>query len=346
MGTTHKMFSGVFLIFYSISNCLFHLSFNYKYLSWNSFYHRSLSSRKHLELGLCLFPSCLRSLQVEKSILCSSWNYLWKLCKFSFKFQFPINYLISSHFNLIAWELVPASFSLSFSRRLSTVDRSPAFVMMDMNIAILLLLFARFKFFIFSGRKMICAYDSFELHRAWKCFCPPIVIEKQLNSPQLKPCLCETFIAPAGDFWEKIFAEWINIYLSPFAKPFSADAVPPSARSRCFFLMWKQIFNQEFFICGPLLSFVFPPFLLSFFFCTNNNNKIKCKVLLQWEKVFSTIYSLPRQLGIQISRQRWCEKLIFLVVFSLQLRVAKFIDREVLFVAQRLLFVSKKILNW
>lgn len=30
------------------------------------------------------------------------------------------------------------------------------------------------------------------------------------------------FIASAGDFREKIFSEWINIYLSPFAKPFSA----------------------------------------------------------------------------------------------------------------------------
>lgn len=113
------------------------------------------------------------------------------------------------------------------------------------------------------------------------------------------------FIASAGDFREKIFSEWINIYLALFAKPFSA--VPRFFPLLDCCLMWKQIFNQDSFICEPfafffpLSSLFLPPFLL-------HNKKAFAKKCFKLTKKFPRIYS---QMSASTSPSRWCEKLIF-----------------------------------
>lgn len=94
------------VVFYSISNYFFHLSF--KFLSF--FCHLSL--QKHLFRSF-FFPSDERIRKLRENRFCA-WvaNYLWILCKFSIKFQYPINYLIRSRFN-VSWELWPFAW-LSF----------------------------------------------------------------------------------------------------------------------------------------------------------------------------------------------------------------------------------------
>lgn len=101
-----------------------------------------------------------------------------------------------------------------------------------------------------------------------KCRQERVLIEAEPLAQQARtaaqPWLCVIFfIASAGDFREKIFSEWINIYLALFAKPFSAVPrfFPPRLFFFCFF--WcenKYLIKSFFFLCGPLLSF--PSFCL------------------------------------------------------------------------------------
>lgn len=81
-------------------------------------------------------------------------NYLWNLCKCSIKFQFPINYLIRSHFNLFffgwccEWIFCRGLGLFRLILRRLTNDRWKS-----------LLKHARRCSHFFSG-EMICAYDS------------------------------------------------------------------------------------------------------------------------------------------------------------------------------------------
>lgn len=137
----------VFLVFYSISNCLFHLSVNYKYLSWNYFLPSLFIVAKTSRVWVFVFYcSCLRSLHwiVEKSILCSSWDGKLFIKIMQIQFQVSISNKLPHQLSFQSHRLGTCAgpFGLSsFSHHLSTVVRSPAFLMMDMNIAIFLLLF-------------------------------------------------------------------------------------------------------------------------------------------------------------------------------------------------------------
>lgn len=180
--------------------------------------------------------------------------YLWNLCKCSIKLQFPINYLIRSHFNLRSWELVLRLLAFSIWLSFRTSVRSARLA--DGRWKLLAVVF-RENDMRFMPKMCSVLSSTKPRGRDW-------------NTVKLAgsiPGCVKLFIASAGDFREKIFSEWINIYLSLFGVRETFFCWCRSFFLSCFFLMWKQIFNQEFFICGPLLSFCFISLFASIY-CT------------------------------------------------------------------------------
>lgn len=115
--------------------------------------------------------------------------------------------------------------------------------------------------------KMICAYDSFERSKSETCRDGEMSARKSLDwgrtvSPTGAHCstalaLCNFFYCLCWWFSRKDFLR-VNKYLScAVRKTFfcRSSFFSPSTLFFLFFLMWKQIFNQEFFF--SLRTFAF-----------------------------------------------------------------------------------------
>lgn len=106
MGTKRSTSNSVF---YSISNCLFHLSFRYEFLGrFFALYRRTSISPS----SSTIHSPAISAPNTKNNRFCARTENLFNLCKFGIKLHFPINYLIRSHFcRCLFWELEPRSLS-------------------------------------------------------------------------------------------------------------------------------------------------------------------------------------------------------------------------------------------
>lgn len=105
-GHSDQLLTRSFSIQYQIIYFICHLNFLVRFLPF-------IALKTSLSIFF-LWCKCKRRRRKswENRFCARAANYLWNLCKFSIKFQFPINYLIRSRFN-VSWELWPFAW-LSF----------------------------------------------------------------------------------------------------------------------------------------------------------------------------------------------------------------------------------------